>query len=109
MIRDPVCGMQIKEADAHAARDDGAVHVALCSGACAAQFDAAPQRYMQELDHLSPARQVNHAPLLRPLTAGVLATLGLLIFYLGMITLAQGWAHASAQLLDDRSFIAAIM
>ena len=35
--------------------------------------------------------------------------LGLLIFYLGMITLAQGWAHASAQLLDDRNFIVAIV
>jgi len=35
--------------------------------------------------------------------------LGLLILYLGIITLAQGWAHASAQLLDDRNFIAAIV
>jgi YHS domain-containing protein len=109
MIRDPVCGMQIQEADAYAARYVGAVHVALCSAACAAQFDAAPQRYLQQPDLPSPARQVNRAPLLRPLAAGAVAILGLLIFYLGMITLAQGWAHASAQLLDDRNFIAAIV
>jgi YHS domain-containing protein len=109
MIRDPVCGMQIHEADAYAARHVGAVHVALCSAACATQFDAAPQRYLQLLDHPSPARQVNHMRLLRPLAAGALGALGLLIFYLGMITLAQGWEHATAQLLDDRNFIAAIV
>lgn len=109
MIRDPVCGMQINEADAYAARDVGAVHIALCSAACATQFDAAPQRYLQQPDHLPPARQVNRVPLLRPFAAGALAMLGFLIFYLGMITLAQGWAHASAQLLDDRNFIAAIV
>jgi YHS domain-containing protein len=109
MIRDPVCGMQINEADAYAARYIGAVHVALCSAACAAQFDAAPQRYVQLLDHPSPARQVNHMRLLRPLAAGALGALGLLIFYLGMITLAQGWEHATAQLLDDRNFITAIV
>ena len=109
MIRDPVCGMQIQEADAYAVRHIGDVDAALCSAACAAQFDAAPQRYMQEPDHPSPARQVNRAPLPRPLAAGALAMLALLIFYLGMITLAQGWAHASAQLLDDRTFITAIV
>jgi YHS domain-containing protein len=109
MIRDPVCGMQIQEADAYAVRHIGDVDAALCSAACTAQFDAAPQRYLQQPDHPSPARQVNRAPLLRPLTAGALAMLGLLIFYLAMITLAQGWAHASAQLLDDRNFIAAIV
>jgi YHS domain-containing protein len=109
MILDPVCGMQINESDAYAARYVGTMHVSLCSAACAAQFDAAPERYLQEPDHPPSARQVNRAPLLRPLTAGALAMLGLLIFYLGMITLAQGWAHASAQLLDDRNFIATIV
>jgi len=33
---------------------------------------------------------------------------GLLAFYLGIITLAQGWAHAVQQLADDRWFIGAI-
>lgn len=88
MSCDPVCGMQIHEANAYAVRHVGDVHVALCSAACTAQFDAAPQRYIRLPDHPAPARQVNRAPLLRPLTAGALATLGLLIFYLGMITLA---------------------
>jgi len=108
-MRDPVCGMQIQEVDAYAVRHIGAVDAALCSATCAAQFDAAPQRYLQQPDLPSPARQVNRAPLLRPLAAGAVAMLGLLIFYLGMITLAQGWAHASAQLLDDRNFIVAIV
>ncbi|MDE3075431.1 MAG: hypothetical protein KGJ86_08380 [Chloroflexota bacterium] len=44
----------------------------------------------------------------RPLVFGLLAVLGLLIFYLGIITLAQGWGHALEQLSDDRWFVAAI-
>jgi hypothetical protein len=48
-------------------------------------------------------------PLLRPLLFGLLAALGLLAFYLGIITLAQGWGHAIQQLGDDRWFIGAIM
>ncbi|KPV54749.1 hypothetical protein SE17_01790 [Kouleothrix aurantiaca] len=44
----------------------------------------------------------------RPIVFGLLAILGLLAFYLGIITLAQGWAHALEQLADDRNFIGAI-
>jgi YHS domain-containing protein len=109
MLRDPVCGMQIQEAEAYAVRQVGDVHVALCSGACAAQFDAAPQRYMQLLKHPATLRHVGSTPLLRSLAAGMAAILGLLVFYLGIITLAQGWEHATAQLVDDRKFIVAIM
>ena len=46
---------------------------------------------------------------LRPLIFGGLAALGLLAFYLGIITLAQGWGHAIAQLADDRWFVSAII
>jgi hypothetical protein len=81
---------------------------ALCSAACTAQFDAAPQRYIRLPDHLAPARHVRAAPLLRPLIAGTLAVIGLLAFYLSIITLAQGWAHAMDQLINDRWFIVAI-
>ena len=109
MLRDPVCGMQIQAAEAYVVRHVGDADVALCSAACAAQFDAAPQRYMQLVGHPATVRHADGKPLLRPLAAGAVAVLGLLIFYLGMITLAQGWAHASAQLLDDRNFIAAIV
>jgi hypothetical protein len=101
--------MQIQAAEAYAVRNVGAAHVALCSAACAAQFDAAPQRYMQLLGHPVTVRHAGNTPLLRPLAAGVAAVLGLLIFYLGVITLAQGWEHATAQLVDDRKFIAAIV
>ncbi len=109
MLRDPVCGMQIQEAEAYAVRHLGDAHVALCSAACVAQFDAAPHRYMQLPNHPTPARPAGIAPLLRPLAASSVAVLGLLIFYLGTITLAQSWAHARAQLVDDRNFIAAIV
>jgi hypothetical protein len=45
----------------------------------------------------------------RPVVFGVLAASALLVFYLGIITLAQGWSHATAQLAEDRWFIGAIM
>jgi hypothetical protein len=101
--------MQIQAAEAYAVCQVGDAHVALCSAACAAQFDAAPQRYMRLFGHPTTVRHASSTPLLRPLTAGVVAVLGLLIFYLGVITLAQGWEHATAQLVDDRNFIAAIV
>lgn len=44
----------------------------------------------------------------RPFVAGLLGIAGLLAFYLGVITLAQGWGHAVQQLVEDRWFIAAI-
>lgn len=46
---------------------------------------------------------------LRPIVFGLLAALALLGFYLGIITLAQGWGHAVQQLNDDRWFVGAIM
>ena len=50
----------------------------------------------------------NGLPLLRPVAFGVLAALALLAFYLGVITLAQGWGHALQQLGDDLPFVGAI-
>jgi hypothetical protein len=55
--------------------------------------------------HRAPAAL---GPYWRPVAYGVLAALALLAFYLGIITLAQGWAHAVAQLLEDRWFVGAI-
>lgn len=48
-------------------------------------------------------------PPARPIALGLLAALGLLGFYLGVITLAQGWGHAVQQLAEDRWFVGAIM
>lgn len=48
------------------------------------------------------------AALVRPILYGGLAAAGLMVFYLGTITLAQGWPHALQQLADDRWFVLAI-
>ncbi len=53
-----------------------------------------------------PVRQ--HLPL-RPIIFGALAALGLVAFYLGLITLAQGWGHAAQQLAEDRFFIGTLV
>ena len=53
----------------------------------------------------------NH-PGSRPVRAvliGLAGGLGLLGFYLGVITLAQGWSHALEQLASDRWFVGAIV
>ena len=56
----------------------------------------------------TPAPPILGEALLRPILFGLLAILGLLAFYLGIIALAQGWAYATQQLADDRNFIGAI-
>lgn len=52
---------------------------------------------------------IQYRSLVRPIIFGLLAALGLLTFYLGTITLAQGWVHAIEQLTVDRLFVGAIM
>ncbi len=54
-------------------------------------------------------RRIQYRELVRPIIFGLLAALGLLAFYLGTITLAQGWGHAIEQLTIDRLFVGAIM
>ncbi len=54
-------------------------------------------------------RRIQYRPVVRPIIFGLLAALGLLTFYLGTITLAQGWDHAIEQLTIDRLFVGAIM
>jgi len=58
---------------------------------------------------IASKREVRLRPWLKPLIFGGLSALGLLVFYLGIITLAQGWEHATQQLADDRWFVSAIM
>ncbi|MBM2827055.1 MAG: hypothetical protein HW403_1119 [Dehalococcoidia bacterium] len=47
--------------------------------------------------------------LLRPLVYSLLGAMGLLGFYMGVITLAQSWPHALQQLAEDRWFVGAIV
>ena len=124
MTHDPVCGMTIAEQDAYAVRHIGGAQVYFCSAACIERFDAEPHHYDPVLGSTTAAKIAMMArsasriqgqtpvfwgqPLLRPITFGLLAVLGLLVFYLGIITLAQGWGHAVQQLADDRWFIGAI-
>lgn len=59
---------------------------------------------------LTPAAAPARAwPLARPVGLDLLAALGLVAFYLGLITLAQGWTHALQQLRDDLPFVGAIV
>lgn len=60
-------------------------------------------------DQESRERGIPFRPLVRPVLIGLCATLGLLLFYLGIITLAQGWSHAIAQLSEDRWFVGTII
>ncbi len=60
-------------------------------------------------DRALQRQKPGHQSLWRPLTFGLLAASGLLVFYLGTITLAQGWGHATEQLLDDFWFVSAII
>jgi copper chaperone CopZ len=46
--------------------------------------------------------------LVGPVATGAAAAAALLAFYLGLITLAQGWEHAVQQLAEDRWFVLAL-
>ncbi len=69
------------------------------------------------MDAIAPAAPLCSSPLAtRGMRAkagfilyGLLAALGLLAFYLGVITLSQDWEHAIQQLAADRWFVAAIV
>lgn len=42
----------------------------------------------------------------KPIIVGLIASLGMLVLYLGIITLVQDWEHATQQLAEDRWYIA---
>jgi hypothetical protein len=48
-------------------------------------------------------------PLRRSIVFGVLASLGLLVFYVGTIAIVQDWEHAFTQLGEDAPFVAALV
>ena len=58
---------------------------------------------------LAPTPTSQRPPVVRPILYGGLAATGLVVFFLGTITLAQGWTHAVQQLADDRWFVLAIL
>ena len=58
---------------------------------------------------LSPLRGASEMhPRTRPLLFGLSGVGGLLVVYLSIITLAQGWGHATQQLAEERLFVGAI-
>jgi hypothetical protein len=48
------------------------------------------------------------SPWRRPVLIGISAVLGLLWFYVGIVTLAEGWNHARELLWEDRFFLGPI-
>jgi hypothetical protein len=59
------------------------------------------------LDPITDSSVSGRVPL-GPILWGLVAGAILLAFYLGLITLAQGWGHAIQQLIEDRWFVGAI-
>lgn len=117
-VRGMTCGSCVRHVEAALAAVPG-VRAASVDGAGAAavvQYDPAvcSTGDLQEavgaagyaLALPTPERRVRWP--LRPVGFGLLAVLGLLAFYLGVIAIAQGWAHALEQLAEDRWFIGAI-
>jgi YHS domain-containing protein len=60
------------------------------------------------MDAVAPARGKIALGDLRSVLYGLLAALGLLAFYLSIITLTQSWTHALEQLADDAGYVAAL-
>ena len=47
-VKDPVCGMTMKEADVVGTSEYQGTHYFFCSAGCKAQFDAAPEKYARK-------------------------------------------------------------
>lgn len=81
--------------------------VALTAAVAEAGFGPSPVKRSPKAHPAAPM-PITEALTWRPFAAALLGVAGLLAFYLGIITLAQGWGHAVQQLTEDRWFIAAI-
>lgn len=106
--RDAVCGMLIDARHAQSTGHADGQTLYFCSAACASAFAPNPAAYASSLQG-AVKRSVSTQIMLRPFGFGVLGMLGLMLFYVGVITLAQGWSHARDQLVLDRWFLGAIM
>lgn len=81
---------------------------ALTAAVTAAGFGPPPVKRAPAPRPAEPPMPIAEALTWRPFAAALLGVAGLLAFYLGIITLAQDWAHALQQLAEDRWFIGAI-
>jgi cation transport ATPase len=86
--------------------------VAVTAAVAAAGFGPPPTKPVMLPQRGAPAPaapRIHDALTWRPFVTALLGVAGLLAFYLGVITLAQGWTHAVQQLVEDRWFISAIV
>lgn len=60
-LTDPVCGMQVVEADAAAVREVGGQRFGFCSEGCVNRFDADPSAFVTDCGHVRTP-QVEHDP-----------------------------------------------
>lgn len=119
MVTDPVCHMTLDPAEAAASEVFEGERFHFCSKACHRRFLADPSAYASKAGspllathHHAPA---NGAPLQQKgaLTVwatgvGALASLVLLGFYFGVLTLVSGWAFTADQFIQYWPFITAL-
>lgn len=118
MVTDPVCHMNLDPAQAAASEVFEGEHFYFCSKACHRRFLAEPSAYASKGG--SPrAAEYHHAPMDEALAqakamvgwaagAGAAASLLLLAFYFGVLTLVSGWAFTTEQFTQFWPFIAAL-
>jgi len=119
-LRGMTCGSCVRHVEAALAAVPGvrSAQVDLAAATATVQRDPAAssfevlQKAVAEagygLETWAPAAARARLPL-KPIVFGLLAALGLLAFYLGIITLLQGWEHALGQLSLDRWFVGPIV
>ncbi|MBI4491638.1 MAG: heavy metal translocating P-type ATPase [Chloroflexi bacterium] len=117
-VRGMTCGSCVRHVTAALTAVPGvqSAQVDLAAGTATVRCDPATASFQALQEAVAAAgyaldqtvEQPRTGPSWRPFAFGLLAALALLGFYLGVITLAQGWTHAVQQLGEDRWFIAAI-
>lgn len=121
-VIDPVCGMTIDPSTAAASEIFNGKPVYFCAEHCRRRFLANPAAYVAAL--ITPAaagghsccsqasdddrQHVNPRVLAVAAVAGVLASLAILGFYFGALTLLSGWPFTVEQFLDWWPYIVAL-
>lgn len=119
MALDPVCNMTVEPASAAASEDYNGTRFYFCSAGCHRRFLASPDAYQlsasapreDQSAHACTVSAANlsaeqrRAAIVRAAASGLAATVLLLGFYFGVLTLVSGWPFTLEQFLAYWYFI----
>lgn len=119
MVTDPICHMTLDPAEAAASETFDGVRYYFCSEFCRHRFLDDPSAFLPRVRISSPAMHeegstnfalpVSNAALIsRAAGSGMIASVILLVFYFGVLTLVSGWEFTVEQFTEFWPFVIAL-